>query len=148
MLNTFFVQNWRFKTKRGYCINLSIFFTINFINNHSSSLFWYILHFRIPLPLTRSHDFGRLNSTFTQTFLTSSSTFLMSSSELKLEKRFEIEDSLLKASFKIPVLIFTFFKAFSWSIMIGLRGDTTITMPFSSDCNRNPGKSRNKQDFT
>lgn len=133
VLNKFFIQNWRFKTKRRYCINLSIFLTAAFFG------IFYILEYL--------YHFGRLNSTSTQTFLTSSSTFFMSSSEFKLEKRFEIEDSLLKASFKISVLIFNFFKVFSRSIMIGLRGDTTITMPFSSDCNRDPGKSRNKQDF-
>ena len=59
-------------------------------------------------------------------FLTSSDTFLMSASEHKLEKRLGVEDPLLKVSFKIPALIFSFFEVFSWSIMIELRGEKTI----------------------
>ena len=65
----------------------------------------------------------------------------MPTSELIIRKRFEIKDSLLNESFKISPLIFSFFKVFSRSIMIKLRGDTTITMPFSSACCKNLDKS-------
>ena len=118
-MSTLLVKNWKFKTKGWRNIYQCSIQWASSITT-AATFFWYVLYFSIALPVSLSNASGWVKGTSTQPFLTSYDTYLMSPSEHKLGKRLGIEDSLLKVSFKIPALIFSFFKVFSWSIIIEL----------------------------